>query len=153
MMEPHWLLLEKIHGHVSLLAVALCWHPVAALRRARRPSRWTLLTGWLGSGLLTVTVALGWWIYPPYRQDLKRDLYLASPFWGNAFEVKEHWAHYAWCFAIAGAVALWFAYRRTDPTMKRVAWWSYLWAGLLGLGVGLLGIAVASVNGFPDAIP
>lgn len=153
MAEPHWLLLEKLHGHFAMFAVALCWHPVAALRGARRPSRWTTLTGALATGLLTLSTALGWWIYPTYRHELKRDLYLASPFWGAAFEVKEHWAHYAWCCAIVGLVALWYARRRHDPTGRQIAWWSYLLAGLLGAGVGVLGIAIASINGFEDLIP
>ena len=153
MSETIWLLLQKIHGHVALLGIALCFHPAVALRRVRRPSRWTVLTGMLATTLMTITTALGWWIYPAYRHLLKRDLYVANRFWGEAFEVKEHWAHYAWCFVVAGAVMLVLSARRTDPTMRNGAALCYALAGVIGLGVAVLGIGVSWVNGFADLVP
>lgn len=143
------LVLQKVHGHIALLAIALCFHPWFALRRARRPSPAVRLSGYLATGGIVLTSLLGWWIYPPYREEIKAELYLANPFWGDLFEVKEHWGWYSLVLAVAAGVLMWLARDRAQAEgLRQPIRWLYALSGLLALAVGVFGILIASIRGF-----
>lgn len=147
------LVLQKVHGHVALLGIALAFHPFFALRRARRPSRTVRLSGYLATGFAIAMNVLGWIVYPPYREEIKKDLYLAEPFWGDLFEVKEHWAWYSMTLAVAGGVLMWLA---RDPVLARELRqpirWTYALSGLLAIAVAVFGILISSIRGFAYTI-
>lgn len=152
------LLWQKIHGHVALLAIALAFHPVFALRRARRPSRWTRLAGYLATGTLLASTVLGWFIYPAYRQQIRRALYLENVRWGLMFEIKEHLAWYALALAIAGAALMWASARVPGSSgdlhrdLRRGVRWTYGLAGLLAAVSAGLGVALATIKAFPTVM-
>ncbi len=131
-------LLERIHGHVAVLGLAVLLHPVISLRRRRGTARYTQLSADLGALLLVAPVALGLAIYPAYRADVKPGLLVGAPLAAVAFETKEHLGAMAVALAIGGAVTL-----RHAPA--REAAWSLLFAGwLCGVAAGIVGIVVAA---------
>jgi len=97
------LLLEKLHGHIGLMAFALCLHPWFSLRQRNRPTRGTRIGGYLASAFVALCSVLGWIVYPSYRTDVKPELYRLSARVGDLFEFKEHLAWYALCLALTGA--------------------------------------------------
>lgn len=143
-MSPEtYALLERVHGHVALLGLALLLHPVITLR-TRSSLNWrTHLTAELGAALLAAPFALGWAIYPVYRAEVKPGLYGRAPAWMAAFESKEHLAAMALCLAIGGALTLRLAGR--TPSGRTAAWWLLAVGWSLGAVTGALGVAVASV--------
>lgn len=142
------LLLANIHGHILLLAVALCFHPWVALRKATRPAFGTRLTSYLAAALLVAGNGLGWFIYPDYRIEVKRHLYLYSMAAGHAFEVKEHFAFFALVLSLAGAFAALVSAKHRDPALTGIVRTSFAAAALLGTVAIVLGIWVASLRGF-----
>lgn len=147
------LLLANIHGHILLLAVALCFHPWVALRKATRPAFGTRLTAYLAASLMFAGNALGWYIYPDYRIDVKRHLYLYSEAAGLGFEVKEHFAFFAVVLSIAGAYAAFVSASQRHLSLTAIIRLSFAAAALLGTIAVALGIWVASLRGFayPEA--
>lgn len=135
-------LLERLHGHLGLLALAALLHPLITLRLRPRFSVATLWSAWIGALSLATTFAAGWWIYPDYRQGVKPGLREELPGAMLRFETKEHLAFIATCLALAGAVALW----RGGGTAggRRLAWWLLLCAWVCGALTAGLGIYVAS---------
>lgn len=142
------LLLANIHGHLLLLAVALCFHPWVALRKAIRPAFGTRLTAYLAASLMFAGNALGWYIYPDYRIEVKRHLYLYSQAAGHGFEVKEHFAFFALVLAIAGAFAAYAAANQRHPSLAAIMRLCFAAAAILGTVAIGLGIWVASLRGF-----
>jgi hypothetical protein len=147
------LLLANIHGHILLLAVALCFHPWTALRKATRPAFGTRLTAYLAASLMFAGNALGWYIYPDYRIEVKRHLYLYSEAAGLGFEVKEHFAFFAVVLSIAGAYAAFVSASQRHPSLTAIIRLSFAAAAVLGTIAVALGIWVASLRGFayPEA--
>lgn len=142
------LLLANIHGHILLLAVALCFHPWTALRKATRPAFGTRLTSYLAASLMFAGNALGWYIYPDYRIEVKRQLYLYSEAAGIGFEVKEHFAFFAVVLSIAGAYAAFVSASQRHPSLTAIVRLSFAAAAILGtIAIGL-GIWIVSLNGF-----
>ncbi len=142
------LLLANIHGHILLLAVALCFHPWVALRKATRPAFGTRLTAYLAASLMFAGNALGWYIYPDYRIEVKRHLYLYSFAAGRGFEVKEHFAFFALVLAIAGAFAAYAAANSRHPSLTAIVRLCFAAAAILGtIAIGL-GIWIVSLRGF-----
>ncbi len=142
-----WLLLQSIHGHLGVLALAACLHPVFSLR-AKRPSARARLSGYLAAALMLLTSASGWWIYPAYRADVKRRLYEASYTAGQLFETKEHLAFFALCLALAGAALLFAADAEHGATLRRPARVCWTLCAACSLAVAVLGVVVSSVAGF-----
>lgn len=147
------LLLQKVHGHVALFGAALCFHPWLALRSAPRPSRATRIAGYLASGFVVLANALGWWIYPAYRQTVKLDLYRHARPIGLLFEVKEHMAWFALSLAVAAAVLMAMSSGTSGVGLRSSVRTTYFWSGVLMTAVCVMGVWVAVYNGFPDAIP
>ena len=133
--------MERIHGHIGVLALAVLLHPVLSLPRCTtisRGMRWTL---WLALGLLVVTYGLGWWIYPDYRILEKPELIRNNIALAKLFESKEHLAFFS---LVCGCSGIAIALRQTAPEDRRVAWLLLLSSWLLGVMVAGLGIAVAA---------
>jgi hypothetical protein len=142
------LILQKLHGHIALLAVAACMHPPIALRSARRPSWSTRMSAYSASFLVIATNVLGWYIYPAYREEVKRPLYRAAAHWGELFEVKEHLAFYAFCLAIAAVIMVWASSDERGLALRQSIRVVYALIGLLTLTAGVMGILISSVMGF-----
>lgn len=126
-----WLLLQKLHGHLGVLALAASLHPVLSVR-AR-------LSAYAAAALMVATHALGWWVYPAYRSEVKLRVYEASYAAGQLFETKEHLAFFALCLALAGVGLTWA--RQPSRTI-----WGLCAA--CALGAGVIGVVVSSVAGF-----
>jgi predicted membrane protein len=151
-MPSFWLLLEKIHGHLGLLSLALCLHPPFALRRARRPAWRTRLAGLLASaGVILVNVS-GWYIYPEYRGTVKLTLYRHERFWGVLFEVKEHLGWYALALAAVGVMLMLAADGTRGADLRRPIVLVYGAMAVLVTAVAVMGVLISSVHGFPDAL-
>jgi hypothetical protein len=140
-------LLERLHGHVAVLAVALLFHPAILLWRGQPLSRggtWAVAL----SVLVTLTAfVLGLVIYPDYRELVRHDLTLASPTAALLFETKEHLAWGALSGGLGAGTAALVA-PRSASTIRRLAARAFLCAALTGLVVGGLGIHIASVHTF-----
>jgi hypothetical protein len=142
------LLLQKIHGHIALLGLALCLHPPIALRRAKRTTRAVRISAYLASGFVLAANVLGWVIYPAYREEVKLDLYRHARPIGLLFEVKEHLAWFAFALAAAGLVLTWASGRPEGAWLKGGVARLYLVMGVLMVLTSVMGVWIASVHGF-----
>ncbi|MED5370960.1 MAG: hypothetical protein VX899_08115 [Myxococcota bacterium] len=117
-MNPHlFSLLERVHGHAALLGLALLLHPVFSLRAGRLASRGTRIAAGLSAALIALPSALGWWLYPTYRREIKPGLRQDMPALMWAFESKEHLAFGCLCLTLGGA-ALLLARPRHAPSLR-----------------------------------
>jgi hypothetical protein len=136
----------NVHGHLAVLGLAVLLHPVVTLVRRKAATPWTRRTAWLGAAMLTVPFAIGWWLYPTYRQRVKPALYAAhdpgSAAALKAFESKEHLAAMAVVLAVSGAVALHAAGR--TPEGRRTAGALLLASWLCGVVAAALGLFVTA---------
>lgn len=142
------LVLQKAHGHLALLAVAACLHPPIALRAARRPAWSTRVSAYAASALVVATNVLGWYIYPDYRETVKLEIYRASHFWGEMFEIKEHLAFFSLCLALAAAIAVFASSDARGVMLRQPIRVLYLLMAMLVSAAGVLGIFISSVAGF-----
>lgn len=135
--------LRILHGHVGLLAAALLLHPAFTLGRLKNGRPWPGLrwSAGLGTAAVTLTFALGWWLYPAYRAEQKPRLLADAHGLAMAFETKEHLAFYAVALALGGAGLLWLGETRES---RRLCRWCYGLAGALVAVNVLLGSAVGS---------
>jgi hypothetical protein len=141
------LLLEKIHGHVALLTIALLLHPAVSLRAQRplrRATRWSCYLGTIGALL---TNAIGWAIYPDYRVALKSAIYALGTLYGDLFELKEHLAWYSLLLALAGG-ALTTQARSGRSPLNRALRLTYILSAVLMIVAASIGIALATLRGF-----
>lgn len=132
--------LERVHGHLALLGLAVLLHPVVALGRARRVTWRMQLTADLGAALLVVPFLVGNVIYPTYRSGVKPELLAHAPAAASAFETKEHLAVFAVSLAVAGALTLRMAGqlengRRAGRSLCAAAWVCGVLTGVLGIWV------------------
>jgi hypothetical protein len=140
---------EHVHGHIGWLAAAALLHPAILLRN---PQRRAALSAFLATALITVGGLMGAFLYPEYRARLKQAIFIHSPTMGWLFERKEHLAVGAIAFAWMGCIAhlSWPAFddeaakRRVAVTAHR----AYLFAFVLSVAVGCIGVAVASYSTF-----
>lgn len=140
-------LLEHLHGHVGVLAVALLFHPAILLWQGQplsRGSRWAI---YATLAMVVSAFVLGLWIYPPYRDLVRHDLTLMNPGAAVLFETKEHLAWAALAAALGGCLAALLA-PRASFGVRRIAARAFACAAVLGLAVGVLGIHIASVHTF-----
>ncbi|MEL6346636.1 MAG: hypothetical protein AAFV53_26220 [Myxococcota bacterium] len=143
MSNPYWYaLLERLHGHLGWLGLAVLLHPVITLGKNPPPRRSTRLSVWLAAALMLAPYGVGWAIYPTYRSRVKPGLMREALPWAMAFETKEHLAFMAVALAVSGALTLAFAGnteggRRSARALLAAAW-------LCGLAVGILGLLIAS---------
>lgn len=131
--------LEHVHGHLGWLAVAALLHPAIILRDPKRRAR---LSVTLATALVVTTASLGAWIYPDYRVQLKKRIFIESASVGWMFERKEHLAIAAVAFALVGFISHFFL-----PT-KRTAHVAFILAFVFALAVACIGVGVASFKSF-----
>ena len=136
-------LLQRIHGHIAVLGLAVLLHPVLTLRRPviTRGTRWSL---GLAAALVTTSTALGWWLYPDYRRGVKPGLVRENLAWAMAFETKEHLALFCLALTLSGTGALLFGSR--TPATRRLARVALGLAFLCGATTAALGVGVAAVG-------
>lgn len=137
--------IEHVHGHLAWLATIALYHPALLLRRRRRGG---LIATTIATALITVTAALGAWLYPPYRSQLKPAIFAASSTFGNAFERKEHLALCAVVLAWSGLAAHWSATRERSAALSQVAWVAFTAAAAMATITDCLGLAVAVQRSF-----
>lgn len=106
-----------IHGMAAALSLAAALHLVFMLPRRPFPPRGVAL-GFLLSFL--PLYGLGWWAYPAFREEIRRDILLTYPWMINIFDVKEYISFGALLAGIAVAVMC-MQRVRLDPPMRRVA--------------------------------
>lgn len=134
-------LLVRIHSHVAVLGLALLLHPVVSLTRRPGLPRWTRRTVWIATAMIAGPFALGWWLYPTYREHVKVALWRQDhpALW--AFESKEHLAALTLALTVAGCGVLWRAGgtdggRRTARALLLAAWGCGVLTACLGIWVG-----------------
>jgi hypothetical protein len=140
-------LLEHVHGHLAVLATAALLHPAWLLRDPRRRARWAAS---LATASVTLAAALGAWLYPAYRKQLKKPIFLSDFAMGLLFERKEHLAFAAVALAWAG-LFLHLSVRDGSPrslARARAAHWSFVGAAMLAVVTALLGVRVATFRSF-----
>jgi hypothetical protein len=138
--------LEHVHGHLGWLATAALLHPALLLRNPRRKAH---LSVGLATAFVTVTGALGAYLYEPYRDNVKQQLFIHTPDVGYLFERKEHLAFGAVLLAWAGAIAYAAATRAEEPvrgSLRTFAFRAFAFACLLAVCTAVLGVAVAVVR-------
>ena len=131
------------HGHLAALGLALLLHPVITLWRRRGLATWTLRTAELAAVLLALPYAIGWLVYPTYREHVKPGLLAEHHAWALVFETKEHLAFLCLALAVSGAMALRVGGRHAG--VRRAAWVALLGAWLCGVATAVLGMAVRGV--------
>ncbi len=140
-------LLEAIHGHVGVLAMAALFHPALLLWSGRPLSRNGKLALAASVLLVSVAFALGLLIYPAYREEVKPELFVASERAGLLFETKEHLAWIALAGALGAGVAGLVAPARAARA-RQVAARVFLGAAVACALTVLLGTWIASVRSF-----
>ena len=128
---------EHLHGHSGWLSAVALLHPAIVLRR-NRSGAWAV---GLSTTFVTLTAAVGVWLYTPYREHLRQHLFQQAPSIGYLFERKEHLAFGAVLFAWVGALA----YLGQKRTLSHRA---FIAAASLALAVACLGTVVASYRSF-----
>lgn len=141
-------LLESVHGHLGVLAVAALLHPAIFLRRGKPMSAGVRLSVVLSTVGALLAFASGLVVYPAYREHVRATLFARSTTAGLLFETKEHVAFFVLCIAVgAGTCAI--VAPRDAPELRRSAAWAYAAAAGLCLLVVAMGSGIASVAGFP----
>jgi len=142
-------LLEHLHGHLGWLAAAALLHPAILLRR---PERRAHLAVGLATGIVTVTGAIGAYIYGPYRDRLKQQIFIHAPRAGWLFERKEHLAFGALALAWAGAIAYFAGASTSDEAvslpLRKLAFRAFAISCALTTVTAVLGVVVATVRTF-----
>lgn len=135
-------LLERVHGHLALLGLAVLVHPVLSLGRGGALRRGTWVSALAGLALLAPAFGLGLWLYPAWRERVKPLVVDAAPGLAQAFEVKEHLAWFALVLAAGGLGVLWAAGGlREGRGLARWLLGAAVGCGLVtaGLGMGIAG--------------
>lgn len=135
-------LLERVHGHIALLGLAVLLHPVITLWRRKGLTRGTRLSANIAAVFLVVQYALGWLVYPTYRKTVKPGLVQEALPYAMAFETKEHLAIMAVALTLGGVGTL-HAAGRTEAGRK-AARVLLLMAWLCGVAVGVMGVVIAA---------
>ena len=136
-------LLEAVHGHLAMLGLALLLHPIISLRRRPRLTKWTLRSADLGALFVALPFAIGWFIYPAYREHIKPGLLTDMQVVAMRFETKEHLAFLTLALVLSGVACLRIA--GADEHGRRIAWHLLMTGWLCGVTTAVLGIHVASV--------
>lgn len=140
-------LLETIHGHFGILAVAALLHPTLLMRRGQALSSRTRLSVVLATLLVVMAFGLGLFLYGDYRALVKRDLFAIDPEAGYLFETKEHLAYTTIAFTLGGCVLGLFG---REPRTRKLGAMFYACAFVMCLIVAGLGTYVAAKRGFPQ---
>jgi hypothetical protein len=140
-------LLEAIHGHIGVLAMAALFHPTLLLWSGKPLSRNAKIALAASLTLVATAFTLGLTIYPAYREEVKPELFQTNVLAGVLFDTKEH---LAW-IALVGAVGAGIAGLVAPPKaaqVRRIAGRVFLGAAIACTLVVGLGTWIASVRGF-----
>jgi hypothetical protein len=140
-------LLEAIHGHLGVLAMAALFHPVLLLWSGKPLSRNAKIAMGASLVLVSVTFALGLTIYGAYREEVKPELFRTNLQAGVLFDTKEH---LAWV-ALVGAVGAGIAGLVAPPKaaqVRRIAARVFLGAAIACVLTVCLGTWIASIRSF-----
>lgn len=130
--------LERVHGHLALLGLAVLIHPVLSLGRGGHLRRGTWVTVVVGVGLLLPAFGLGLGLYPTWRTEVKPALVQQAVSVALAFEVKEHLAWFAVVCAAGGLGVLGVAGGlREGRVLARWLLGAGVACGLITAGLGL----------------
>jgi len=140
-----WLLLEKIHGHLALLAIAASCHPSLTLRGERLVTWRQRLSGYLATLLTVAAFASGCLIYSEFRRAVRPELRAVGEIWFQLFEIKEHLAWTAFCLSLIGGIGLLRTQATAPAAILRNA---YRLSAILALVVAAIGIVTASIRSF-----
>ena len=133
-------LVARLHGLLAALGLAILLHPVLNLRGKRAKTWWTRFTVDASAVLLGLPFAVGWFLYPIYRVEVKTKLRGTAPDALLRFESKEHLAAMAVALVVGGALVLRLS---GDGDAGRRASWTLLACGwVLGVVTALLGVWV-----------
>ncbi|MBO6937149.1 MAG: hypothetical protein JJ863_19420 [Deltaproteobacteria bacterium] len=146
-------LLESLHGHFGILAAVALMHPAWLLRRGKPLSRGARWSVGLTAVVTSVAFGLGLFIYEPYREIVKRQLFAFDRGAGWLFETKEHLAFAVIALTMGATVAAFATARQRTPEARRIRRFSaaaYGAAAVLCLVVVALGTYVASLRSFPE---
>jgi hypothetical protein len=141
-------LLERVHGHLGVLAALALLHPVILLRSPRRRARLAVV---LAVVLVSLASGLGAGIYPSYRHLVKPHLFREHETIGWFFERKEHLAvagtAFAWLGALLHLSLPWLPAARRDLAAI-VSHRAFVIACAAVWSVAAIGVAVATVRSF-----
>ncbi len=140
-------LLESVHGHVGVLAMAALLHPALILWSGRPLSRNARIALGASVALVLTAFALGLTIYPAYREQVKADLFRADVRAGLLFETKEHLAWVSLISALGAGVAA-LAAPPKAIAIRRIAGRVFLGSAIACALTAALGTWVASVHSF-----
>lgn len=141
-----WALLQKLHGIIAVLGLAATLHPVLLVRDDKRPSARTVMAAKLAAGILSLSTALAFLVYPlAYRVRVRDWLLENAPTLHTVwFETKEALGFFALVGVVAGALLL--ARYADQPQARRAARRCFQSAFVCGLGAAVIGLVVASVR-------
>jgi hypothetical protein len=142
-----WRVLEAVHGHFGILAIAALLHPAILLRRGSplsRGARWSIALTTLATA---IAFGMGVGIYEHYRATAKRVIFLEDRTIGLLFETKEHLGFAVIALALGACLAALVA-PRSAVGVRRACALTYVAASILCGVVVALGTLVASVQGF-----
>lgn len=137
----------SLHGVFGVLAVAALVHPAILLRRGRPLSRGLRWSIGLTAAVTSIAFAWGVAIYEPYREVVKRPLFVADRAAGLLFETKEHLAFAVLALTLGASVCA-FVAPRARADLRRLAAALFAGAAVLALVVASLGLYVSSVASF-----
>ena len=141
-------LVEHLHGHLGWLAAISLVHPAILLRNRKRRAHLAVALSLI---LVTVVFGVGCFMYDPYRDKVKQQIFLHAPRIGFLFERKEHLAFGVLVLAWGGAIA-YAAARTADGTiqesLRTFAFRAFALAAVLALATAALGTIVASYRTF-----
>lgn len=140
-------LAAAVHGIVGALALVAMLHPAILLWSGRPLSRGLRVSLGLTAGVTMLAFAMGIAIYEPYREHVKRPLFVRDATAGLLFETKEHLA-YAVLALVLGAAICAVVAPRSRADLRRLAAALFAGASALALVVVGLGLYVASVESF-----
>ena len=131
----------RVHGHIAILGLAVLLHPILSMpsqKALRKGTRWSL---WLSMVLVGIAYAMGLWLYPEYRSEVKPRLISEHIALAYMFERKEHLA-FLCCFSVTGGglLSLFFAFENSRTIARAIL----LWGWLCGFLVACMGVLVAS---------
>lgn len=140
-------LLESIHGHLGVLAVAALIHPALLLWKGKPLSRNARIALSASVALTAGAFVMGLAIYGDYRIHVKPELFRIDADVGMLFETKEHLAWATVAAALGAGVAGLVAPPKAVQ-VRRIAGRVFAGAALMCAGVVALGTYIASIHGF-----